>query len=49
MPITVLRLSENSKYVINEAGPTTFVNSIKSNVRKNFFPKFPNGEFYFRA
>ena len=43
MPITVLRLSDNSKFVINEAGPGTFVNSIKSNVRKNFYPKFPNG------
>ena len=43
MPITVLRLSDNSRFVIDEASPGTFVNSIKSNVRKNFYPKFPNG------
>ncbi len=43
MPITVKRLSDGSVHVIPDAGPTTFVKSIKSNLRKHHAPHFPNG------
>ena len=45
MPITVKRLSDSTTYLIADAGPKTLVLSIKSNLRKNYLPKFPNGLF----
>lgn len=43
MPITVQRLSDGSSYYIEDMGPGTFVNSVKSRIRKEFAPQFKNG------
>lgn len=43
MPITVTRLSDGSSFRIEDIGPGSFVNSVKSRVRKEFAPQYKNG------
>lgn len=43
MPITVQRLSDGSTYFIEDIDPGTFVNTVKSRIRKEFAPQFKNG------
>jgi hypothetical protein len=44
MPIVVIRLSDNQSYVLPEDfNEKKFVKSVKSQLRKNFVPKYPNG------
>ena len=43
MPINVLRSSMNSVYLIDEAGPNTKIGAIHKKIKKNAYPKFPNG------
>ena len=42
MPVTVKRLSDGATHQFN-LGPGDWVRSLKSAIRKEFLPKFPNG------
>lgn len=43
MPVVVTRLSDGSSIVVDDIGPGSFVNSLKSKLRKDFAPQFKNG------
>lgn len=43
MPVEIRRLSDNSRWLIQDVGPGTFVREVKSKIRANFKPQFENG------
>ena len=43
MPVNILRLSDNHTYVFKEIEPTDRVYSLKSRIKDDFMPSFPNG------
>lgn len=43
MPIFVTRLSDGSSWQFDDVGPGSFVRDLKSKIRKQFKPQFPNG------
>ena len=43
MPVTVVRLSDGAQRTYDEFGPKTWVKSVKSALRKDLLPKYPNG------
>lgn len=42
MPITVTRLSDGAKHNFADINPKSFVKILKSAIKKEFTPKFPN-------
>lgn len=43
MPIEIRRLSDGSRWLIDSAGPGSFIREVKSKIKKDFKPAHPNG------